>query len=88
MLWLYFSQGIDIRFHPEVIIVGPDPVSGLLTRRFTVYHEIKNVSSQTIAGPLGEVVLQTLDTTAIVRSHCLNTNSTMELNLLTETSIH
>ena len=33
-----------MRFHPEVIVVGPDPKSGLLTKRFTVFHEIENAS--------------------------------------------
>jgi hypothetical protein len=59
------SQGIGIRFTPEVFIIGPDPTSRLLTKHFTVYHEIKNISSKTIAGPLGHVILQSLDTTTI-----------------------
>ena len=60
-----------MRFHPEVIVVGPDPKSGLLTKRFTVFHEIENASSKTIAGPLGQVVLQAIDNTAIVCSTAL-----------------
>jgi hypothetical protein len=48
-----------------VFIIGPDPTSRLLTKHFTVYHEIKNISSKTIAGPLGHVILQSLDTTTI-----------------------
>ena len=61
-------QGISVRFHPEVLIVGPDPTSGLLTRHFTIHHDIQNTSSiSSIDGPLGEVTLEPLDTTTIVR---------------------
>ena len=60
------TQNIDISFHPEVIVVGPDPVSGLLTSQFTAFYEMTSISSTTIDGPLGEVIIEALDRTAIV----------------------
>ena len=60
-------QNIDVKFHPDVILVGPDPKTGLLTSQFTIFYEVSNVSSDTIDGPLGEVVLQDLDLAVIVR---------------------
>ena len=55
-------QDVNIRFIPEVIVVGPDPISGLLTRQFTVFHEIETTTtSATVAGPLGVVEIQALD---------------------------
>ena len=61
-------QNVVIRFTPEVIVVGPDHLSGLLTRQFTVFYEIANTSLDYIDGPLGEVELQVVDRTAIVCS--------------------
>ena len=29
---------MEIRFIPEVVVVGPDPSTGLLTRTFTLYY--------------------------------------------------
>ena len=59
-------QNIDVKFHPDVILVGPDPKTGLLTSQFTIFYEVSNVSSDTIDRPLGEVVLQDLDLAVIV----------------------
>ena len=67
-------QDIDVRFHPEVIIVGPDPTSGLLIKQFTIFHEVVTTSFSTIEGPLGEVMLQALGTSAIVRIFTLKMN--------------
>lgn len=60
------SQDVNVRFIPEVIVVGPDPTTGLLSKQFTVFHEIENTASTTIEGPLGEVTLEALDITATV----------------------
>lgn len=60
------TQNIVVNFYPEVIVVTPDPVSGLLTRQFTVFYEVANTSIHSVDRPLGKVELQVLDTTAIV----------------------
>ena len=36
----------EIRFIPEVIVVGPDPTSGLLTTTFTLYFGMGDSSPQ------------------------------------------
>lgn len=63
-----YRSDIDITFNPEVIIVAPDPHTGLLTHQFTITHEIKG-RPQNIAGPLGEVILRPLDTVTIVSDY-------------------
>lgn len=60
------TQNVVVKFHPEVIVVTPDPISGLLTRQFTVFYEVANTSIHFIGRPLGKVELEILDTTAIV----------------------
>lgn len=64
----FTTQNIVVNFYPEVIVVTPDPISGLLTRQFTVFYEVTNTSIHFIDRPLGKVELQVLDTTAIVCS--------------------
>ena len=59
-------QNINVKIHPDVILVGPDPTTGLLTSHFTIFYEVANISSDTIDRPLGEVVLQDLDLAVIV----------------------
>ena len=36
---------MDVHFTPEVVAVGLDPKSGLLTRSFTVYYEVGDITT-------------------------------------------
>ena len=39
-----------IRFVPEVVVVGPDPVTGLLTREFTLYFGMGGNDDESATG--------------------------------------
>ena len=61
------KQAIGVRFHPELIVVGTDPNTGLLNKNFTVLYLIANTSLDSyIDGPLGEVQVQVLYGTTLV----------------------
>lgn len=53
---------LEIIINPEVIIIAPDPHTGLLNHRFNISYELKGMVTENIAGPLGHVLLQPLDT--------------------------
>ena len=44
---------MDVHFTPEVVAVGLDPKSGLLTRSFTVYYEVGSI----ITGGTGDLTV-------------------------------
>ena len=59
----------DIRFIPEIVVVAPDPSTGLLIRHFTVYYGIGGGEGEggegrggggrgLVDGPIGNVSVQ------------------------------
>ena len=54
----------EVRFFPALVVVGPDPTTGLLTRKFTVYYGVGDLSTgvggglSDIEGPLGIVSVE------------------------------
>ena len=65
----------EVRFIPEVVVVGPDPTTGLLTRNFTVYYGVGNSTTGDATyteGLLGSVSVQDpIDTLSV--SDCTHT---------------
>ena len=63
-------QDIEVRFSPEVVVIGTDPRTGLLTREFTIMYSIGSKSNPLLSvnheGPLGVVSVQVPFKTSLV----------------------
>jgi len=60
-----------VRFIPEVVVMGTDPVTGLLVQQFTVLYGTANRSESFVAQqgrPVGEVSIQVPYKTIVVSS--------------------
>lgn len=64
-------QSIVVRFIPEVVVMGTDPITGLLIQQFTVLYGVANRSGQYVTHqgrPVGEVSIQVPYKTILVSS--------------------
>jgi hypothetical protein len=74
------SHSFQVRFIPEIVAVGPDPKTGLLSRNVTLYFGVSNLSTgnsmiNDIDGTLGNVSIK-------------DPIHTLQVRQLTNTSTH
>ena len=74
------SQDIDVVFSPEVVLVGPDAYTGLLTRNFIFYYQLKTNSSNSVK-TVNDVIMKGLQGTVKVEDP-VHKVATLELLLI------
>ena len=55
-----------VNFDPEIVIIGPDPETGILTQNFTLTYTISSATQLQLNKSLGQVVIRdTFDTVQV-----------------------
>ena len=57
--YIFLLQSFQVRFFPEIVAIGPDPKTGLLTSNFTLYYGVHNLPS----GEAGNLMINDADGT-------------------------
>ena len=47
-----------VNFDPEIVIIGPDPETGILTQNFTLTYTISSATQLQLNKSLGQVVIR------------------------------
>ena len=71
-MFLFMQDVPEVRFVPEIVVVGTDPMTGYLIHGFELYYGIAS-TSETVDyqdGPLGMVSVQVLLETLPVSQKC------------------
>ena len=58
-----------MKFDPEIVIVGPDPETGVLTQNFILTYTISSATELQLNKSLGQVDIRDLFETVKVGSH-------------------
>lgn len=59
--WKYLfplQSTYTVNFDPEIVIIGPDPETGILTQNFTLTYTISSATQLQLNKSLGQVVIR------------------------------